>query len=44
MKNVVRSLSQDARQLHPNLWNAARRWWDEFGDFPLYRKTKEPDG
>jgi len=40
MKKIVRELYSEARQLHPNLWNAAEKWWDAFGDHPLHTKSR----
>ncbi|MDP2984051.1 MAG: hypothetical protein Q8O92_12070 [Candidatus Latescibacter sp.] len=24
--------------LHPNLWRAARLWWEAYGDHPLHKE------
>ena len=40
MKRIVRELSQEARQLHANLWDAAYEWWQAFGDQPLHKKPR----
>ena len=39
MKKIVRELYSEARQLHPNLWSAAEKWWEAFGDHPLHSKS-----
>ena len=40
MKQFVRDLSKESALLHPNLWRAARLWWEAYGDRPLHRKDK----
>ena len=38
MKEVIRELSKESRLLHPNLWRAARLWWEAYGDHPLHKE------
>ncbi len=39
-KDLVRSLTKEARQLHENLRNASLKWHDAFDDRPLHRKAR----
>ncbi|MFA6470994.1 MAG: tRNA 2-thiocytidine biosynthesis TtcA family protein [Candidatus Latescibacterota bacterium] len=41
MKEIVRELSKESRLLHPNLWRAARLWWEAYGDHPLHTGKKD---
>jgi len=40
MKDVLRGLRKEARQLNSNLWKAAKSWHDAYGDLPLHTKRK----
>jgi len=40
MKELVRDLAKESHLLHPNLWRAARLWWEAYGDHPLHKKEK----
>lgn len=44
MKEIVRDLAKESFLLHPNLWRAARLWWEAYGDHPLHRKEKKESG
>jgi tRNA 2-thiocytidine biosynthesis protein TtcA len=43
MKEIVRELSKESRLLHPNLWRAARLWWEAYGDRPLHSKRMKDE-
>jgi tRNA 2-thiocytidine biosynthesis protein TtcA len=44
MKQLVRELVKESPLLHPNLWRAARLWWEAYGDRPLHKKEKKNSG
>ncbi len=43
MKDLVRELVKESPLLHPNLWHAARLWWEAYGDRPLHRKERSQE-
>ena len=41
MKQLLRDLSKESRQLNANLWRAARLWYGTFGDSPCHPEPRE---
>ncbi|MBN1783741.1 MAG: tRNA 2-thiocytidine biosynthesis protein TtcA [Alphaproteobacteria bacterium] len=41
MKKMIRELYGESRQLHANLWRAARQWWEAFGEHPLHPNPRD---
>lgn len=41
MKNLISGMSKESKYLHWNLWRAAKKWYDTFGEHPLHKDTKK---
>ena len=42
IKELVRTLTKDAKYLHNNIWKASEKWFEAFGDRPYH--SEEHDG
>ena len=40
MKKLVSDLSHNSKSVHKNLWNAAQKWHEAFGEHPLHKDDK----
>jgi tRNA 2-thiocytidine biosynthesis protein TtcA len=43
IKELVRTLTKDAKYLHNNIWKASEKWLEAFGDRPYHSKDRDDE-